>query len=290
MSANNSNPNSKPGSMSMPAPRTTEELTPLVDAHVAEILAAEESDKTDFTPANFDLSKPSSALAATIDHTLLKPDATADQIKTLCEEAVKYGFKSCCINPCHVPLVTATLNNTPTNLAETTTHPLPCSVIGFPLGVSTTAAKCYEASLAILAGAREIDMVISVGHLRSKDYGYIYNDIQAVVLSAKGAPVKVIIETFLLTSKEEKIAACFLAAEAGAAFVKTSTGFNGGGATVEDVRLMKRSVAFKEDVKVKASGGVKNFEQAVEMVKAGADRIGTSGGVAIMSGGTGAGY
>ena len=133
-------------------------------------------------------------------------------------------------------------------------------------------------------------MVLPVGHLRSHNYGYVFNDIHSVVLAAKGTPVKVIIETNLLKNDEEKIAACFLAAEAGAAFVKTSTGFLGGGATPEDVRLMKRTVAYKEGVKVKASGGVRNFEDAVRVIKAGADRIGASSGVAIMSGGAGTGY
>ncbi|KAF3915725.1 hypothetical protein AA313_de0204318 [Arthrobotrys entomopaga] len=278
------------GSISMPTPRTTEELTPLVDEHVKKILSEQDDDSTSFAPTDLDLSKPSPALAATIDHTLLKPEATADQIKTICEEAIKHGFKSCCVNPTYIPLVLSTLKITPTNLTETGIHPFPCSVIGFPLGTSTTAAKCYETSLAILDGAKEIDMVIAIGHLKSQNYGYVYNDIHSVVLAAKGAPVKVIIETSLLSSDEEKVAACYLAAEAGATFVKTSTGFNGGGATVADVRLMKRAVTYKEGgVKVKASGGVRTFEDAVNVIKAGADRIGASSGVAIMSGSSGAG-
>ncbi|EPS36846.1 hypothetical protein H072_9634 [Dactylellina haptotyla CBS 200.50] len=278
------------GSMSMPTPRTTEELAPLVDEHVKLILSATD-DGASFAPVDFDLTKPSANLAKYIDHTLLKPEATTDQVQAICEEAVKYGFKSCCVNSVHIPLVASIFKNTPTNLAETTTHPIPCSVVGFPLGAATTGAKCYETSLAIVDGAKEIDMVISVGHLKSKNYGYIYNDINAVVFAAKNIPVKVIIETSLLPSNEEKIAACYLAAEAGAAFVKTSTGFNGGGATVEDVRLMKRAVEYKNgEVKVKASGGVRTFEDAINVIKAGADRIGASSGVAIMSGGTGSGY
>ncbi|KAK6496351.1 hypothetical protein TWF481_002376 [Arthrobotrys musiformis] len=256
--------------------RSTEELTPLIDAHIQKILEDLKAEET-YTPTIVeDLTKPTEKLAQTIDHTLLKPEATEEQIKALCEEAIEHGFKSCCINPSHVRLVSTTLVNTP----QTVT----CSVIGFPLGATTTASKCYEASLAIFDGAKEIDMVLPVGQFLQSDYSYVYNDIMSVVRSAKGIPVKVIIETSLLKTQEQKIAACWIAAEAGASWVKTSTGFNGGGASVEDVRLMRVAVAFKEGVKVKASGGVRNFEQAIEMVKAGASRIGTSNGVAIMGG------
>ncbi|KAK6522099.1 hypothetical protein TWF281_002666 [Arthrobotrys megalospora] len=256
-------------------PRTNEELTPLIDAHILKVLEDLNSEK-EYTPQIVkDLSKPTEELAQTIDHTLLKPEATEDQIKSLCEEAVQHGFKSCCINPTHVRLVATTLSET--------TKTIPCSVIGFPLGTSSTSSKCYESSLAILDGAKEIDMVIPIGHLLSKNYSYVYNDILSVVRATKGLPVKVIIETSLVKTQEEKIAACWIAAEAGAMWVKTSTGFSGGGATVEDVRLMRLAVAHKEGVKVKASGGVRNFEQAINMIKAGASRIGTSNGVAIMA-------
>ncbi|KAJ6264139.1 Deoxyribose-phosphate aldolase [Drechslerella dactyloides] len=293
-----------------PAPRTNDELTPLVDAHIAQILSSAAEDTTDFAPS-FDVTKPSPELAACIDHTLLKPDATAEQIKVLVEEAVKYGFKSCCVNPTHIPLVHSLLSNPATPTAGPT---IPCSVIGFPLGASTTATKCYEASLAILDGARELDMVIPVGHLKSRDYAAVHADIAAVVRAASvppnntplphaaanpgtpplsmasvTVPVKVIIETSMLTD-EEKIAACYIAADAGAAFVKTSTGFGGGGATVEDIRLMRRAVAHVPTVQVKASGGVRNFEQCVAVIKAGAHRVGASSGVAIMESKEGSGY
>ncbi|KAK6502291.1 hypothetical protein TWF506_002874 [Arthrobotrys conoides] len=262
----------------VPDPRTNEELTPLVDAHVAKVLEdlkAETSEE--YTPDVVDdLTKATEKLAQTIDHTLLKPEATEDQIKALCEEAIEYGFKSCCINPSHARLVSTTLANTPQTIT--------CSVIGFPLGATSTSSKCYEASLAILDGAKEIDMVLPIGQFLQSDYSYVYNDIFSVVRAAKGVPVKVIIETSLLKTQEQKIAACWIAAEAGAAWVKTSTGFNGGGATVEDVKLMRLAVKHNEGVKVKASGGVRTFEQAIGVIKAGASRIGTSNGVAIMGG------
>ncbi|KAF3941428.1 hypothetical protein ABW19_dt0207790 [Dactylella cylindrospora] len=265
---------------------TNEELTASVEAHIKEILEKLENDTYDFTPSGLDISKPSPDIALSIDHTLLKPQATPDQIKTLCDEALKYGFKSCCVNPINIKLVTNHLKSPTSNNHANT---IPCSVIGFPLGASTTATKCYETSMAVLEGACEIDMVIPIGHLKSKQYQYVYNDISSIIASAKGVPVKVILETSMLT-KEEKIAACWLAAEAGAAFVKTSTGFGGEGATVGDVRLMRIAVAHREGVMVKASGGVKNFEQCVTMLRNGAHRIGTSSGVAIMTEGEGSGY
>ncbi|KAF3315005.1 hypothetical protein TWF173_004219 [Orbilia oligospora] len=268
----------KPISMqsTVPEPRTNEELTPLIDAHIAKVLEDLKASE-EYTPEIVDdLTKPTEKLAQTIDHTLLKPEATEDQIKVLCEEAIEHGFKSCCINPSHARLVSTTLSNTPQTIT--------CSVIGFPLGATSTSSKCYEASLAILDGAKEIDMVLPIGQFLQSDYSYVYNDIFSVVRAAKGIPVKVIIETSLLKTQEQKIAACWIAAEAGAAWVKTSTGFNGGGATVEDVRLMRLAVKDNEGVKVKASGGVRNFEQAIGMIKAGASRIGTSNGVAIMGG------
>lgn len=206
-------------------------------------------------------------VAQHIDHTLLKPDATPIQIEALCKEAVTHNFKvnssytiyytpndftqSCCVNSTHIPLVTSLLANTSS---------IPCCVVGFPLGATTTATKAFEATDAIKAGAKEIDMVINVGLLKSGDLVGLFKDIEAVVTAAAKIPVKVIIETSLLT-RDEKIAASVVAAMAGAAYVKTSTGFNGGGATFEDVVLMHQAVAFKNgSTKVKASGGVKSFE------------------------------
>jgi len=214
-------------------------------------------------------------VAQHIDHTLLKPDATPAQIELLCKEAVSHKFKSCCVNSYHIPLVAKLLSGSKS---------IPCSVVGFPLGATTTETKAFETKAAIDAGAKEIDMVINVGLLKSADLPGLFADIKAVVDAAKEIPVKVIIETSLLT-KDEKIAGSVVAAMAGAAYVKTSTGFNGGGATVDDVALMHQAVAFKNGTtKVKASGGVKTFEAAVTMLRAGADRIGTSSGVAILTG------
>ena len=206
-------------------------------------------------------------VAEHIDHTLLKPDATPAQITVLCEEAKKHGFKvgtlrslpsqpfifiqSCCVNSYHVPLVTSLLSGSSS---------IPCAVVGFPLGACTTSTKAFETVEAIKAGAKEIDMVINVGLLKSGDLVGVYDDVSSVVSAATDTPVKAIIETSLLT-KEQKISASVIAALAGTAYVKTSTGFNGGGATVEDVELMYQAVAFKKgDVKVKASGGVRSFE------------------------------
>ena len=206
-------------------------------------------------------------VAEHIDHTLLKPDATPAQIAVLCEEATKHGFKvalvrsspvqlliliqSCCVNSSHIPLVTSLLSGSST---------IPCAVVGFPLGACTTSTKAFETTEAIKAGAKEIDMVLNVGLLKSGDLLGLYDDISSVISAAADIPVKVIIETSLLT-KGEKISASVIAALAGATYVKTSTGFNGGGATVEDVELMYQAVAFKKGtVKVKASGGVRSLE------------------------------
>jgi len=214
-------------------------------------------------------------VAEHIDHTLLKPDATPAQITVLCEEAKRHSFKSCCVNSYHVPLVTSLLSGSSS---------IPCTVVGFPLGACATSAKVFEATEAIKSGAKEIDMVINVGLLKSGDLVGLYDDISSVVSAAADTPVKVIIETSLLT-KEQKISASVIAALAGAAYVKTSTGFNGGGATVEDVGLMYQAVAFKKGaVKVKASGGIRSLDVAVSMLRAGADRLGTSSGVSIVAG------
>ncbi|MEW6403282.1 MAG: deoxyribose-phosphate aldolase [Chloroflexota bacterium] len=209
-----------------------------------------------------------------IDHTLLKPDATHDQIAQLCYEARKYEFASVCVNPTHVKLCAELLRGSPVKV---------CTVIGFPLGATSTAVKVYETETAIRDGATEIDMVINVGALKAKDLDLVAKDIREVVrvAHAAGAIVKVIIETSLL-DQEEKVTACLLSKEAGADFVKTSTGFSGGGATVDDVALMRRVVG--PEIGVKASGGVKSYEDARSMVEAGATRIGASAGVKIVQG------
>lgn len=214
-----------------------------------------------------------------IDHTILKADAKEEDVLRIVEEAKKYEFFSVCINPCWVALAKEHLAGTSVDV---------CTVIGFPLGANTSEVKAYEATDAINNGATEVDMVINVGALKSKQYKKVLKDIQAVVDAAKGkALVKVIIETALLTD-EEKVKVCELAKEAGADFVKTSTGFSTGGATVADVKLMRETVG--PDMGVKASGGIHNEAEAVAMIEAGATRIGTSAGVAIMEGATGAGY
>lgn len=211
-------------------------------------------------------------IAALIDHTLLKPDATDEGIRQLCREARAYTFASVCVNGSWLPLCADLLKDTPVKL---------CTVVGFPLGATTSASKGWEAENGIACGAQEVDMVLNVGRLKSGDYKYVYDDILGVtrVAHVQNVPVKVIIETSLLT-EEEKVAACLLAKEAGADFVKTSTGFSGGGATVEDVTLMRRVVG--DSLGVKASGGVRTAADALAMVKAGATRIGASAGVRIV--------
>ena len=213
------------------------------------------------------------ALAKMIDHTLLRPDATPDQIAQLCYEARKYGFAAVCVNPTHVALCAQLLKGSDVNV---------CTVIGFPLGAASPEVKAYETRNAIGDGAREIDMVINIGALKSRDYELCARDVRSVVLAAHphGVLVKVILEAVLLT-REEKIAACLIAREAGADFVKTSTGFASGGATVEDVALMRKVVG--PEMGVKASGGIRTLAEAEEMVKAGATRIGASAGVKIVA-------
>lgn len=208
--------------------------------------------------------------ASLIDHTLLKPDATEEQIKQLCEEAKKYRFASVCVNPCWVKYCKSLLQDTSVKV---------CTVIGFPLGATTTATKVFETAEAIEQGADEIDMVINIGFLKARDYERVKDEMKQVVDAASNRIVKVIIETCLLTD-EEKVKACQLAVEAGAAFVKTSTGFSSGGATVEDVALMRKTVG--EQMGVKASGGIRNLSDMIKMMEAGANRIGTSSGVKII--------
>ena len=214
------------------------------------------------------------SLAKYIDHTILKPEASLEDVRKICEEAKKYQFASVCVNPGYIRFVAE-------NLAGSGVTP--CCVVGFPLGACTAEAKAYEASDAAANGAKEVDMVINVGAIKSGDWQTVKRDIEAVVGAVAGrAIVKVIIETCLLTD-EEKVRACAVAKLAGAHFVKTSTGFSKGGATVEDVKLMRETVG--EEMGVKASGGVKTYEDAVAMIKAGASRLGTSSGAAIVSGG-----
>lgn len=217
-----------------------------------------------------------SSVARMIDHTLLKPEATPEEISKLCSEAMTYNFASVCINPCYVKMCNELLKGTQVKV---------CTVIGFPLGAATTEIKRAEAEQALQNGAQEIDMVINIGMLKQGDYDYVFNDINQVVLAGKkyNALCKVIIETALLTD-EEKVKACLISKEAKADFVKTSTGFSKGGATAGDVALMKYVVG--STVGVKASGGIRTAEDAKLMIESGADRIGASASVKIVGGET----
>lgn len=212
------------------------------------------------------------SIAKYIDHTILKADATREMIEKLCIEAKDYGFYSVCINSYYVNLCHRLLYGTDVKV---------CCVIGFPLGASNSIVKAFEARNAIENGADEIDMVINIGALKSKEYDIVLNDIKSVVNETHGkAVLKVIIETCLLAD-EEKIKACELAVEAGADFVKTSTGFSTGGATVSDVKLMKDAV--KGKCKIKASGGIRLFKDLETMISTGADRVGASASVNILN-------
>ncbi len=211
-------------------------------------------------------------IAGWIDHTLLKPEATAAQIRTLCQEAMQYHFASVCINPVYVPLACGMLRDAKENV---------CSVVGFPLGATLPEHKVYEALACINYGASEIDMVMNVGALKSEAYGLVFNEVLSVagVAHNQGAILKVILETVLLT-RLEKITACLICQAAGADFVKTSTGFGTGGATVEDVELMRRVVG--SEMGVKAAGGIRSYADAVAMIRAGASRLGASAGIKIV--------
>lgn len=212
-----------------------------------------------------------SRISSIIDHTLLKPDATEDDVKRICEEALTYDFASVCVNPCWVKLASQLL--TGSNVKT-------CTVIGFPLGANTTEVKTFEAKNAINNGAEELDMVINIGALKSKKYDKVKQDIERIVeVAAPSVTVKVILETSLLTDEEKKKAA-IIAMEAGADFVKTSTGFGPGGATVYDVKLLKGVVGNR--IGIKAAGGIRTYEKALQMISAGAIRIGTSSGVQII--------
>ena len=210
-------------------------------------------------------------LAKYIDHTLLKPDASAAQILKICDEAKQYGFASVCVNPSRIALVADALKGTDVT---------PCCVVGFPFGAIPTESKAAETAVAVKNGAREVDMVIDIGAAKDGNWDYVQADIAGVKAACGAAKLKVIIEACLLTD-DEKVKACLAAKAAGADFVKTSTGFSKGGATAEDVALMRRTVG--PEMGVKASGGVHNRAEALAMIEAGATRIGASSGIAIVS-------
>ena len=213
------------------------------------------------------------ALAKYVDHTLLKPQASLSDIQRICDEAKTMGAASVCVNPCYVKVVAGQLADSGVKT---------CCVVGFPLGASTSNTKAFEAAEAVANGADEVDVVMNIGAVKSGDWALVEQDIAAVVTAVDaGAKVKVILETCLLTD-EEKILACQAAKRVGADFVKTSTGFSIGGATVEDIRLMRRTVG--PDMGVKASGGIRSYEDAAAVIEAGATRIGASDGKAILEG------
>ena len=208
-----------------------------------------------------------------VDHTLLKADSTPQQIRVLCDEAVRFGTASVCVNGCYVPLAADCLKGTPVKV---------CAVIGFPLGAMSTAAKVFEARDAVAAGAGELDMVINIGRLQAGDTAYVLEEIRAVKAAIGTRVLKVIIETCLLT-EEEKITMCRLVTESGADFIKTSTGFSTGGATFDDVRLFAAHVG--PGVQIKAAGGIRTREDMEEFLRLGATRLGTSSAVKILTGG-----
>lgn len=211
-------------------------------------------------------------IASMIDHTILLPEASEAELKKVCDEAKAYQFKTVCVNSCNIPFVAK-------QLAGSGVHPI--AVVGFPLGAATSESKAFETKEAIAAGAKEIDMVVNIGAVKSKNYKLVFDDISTVVKASGNLKVKVILETSKL-SQDEKIIVCALSKAAGAAFVKTSTGFGGGGATVEDIALMRKIVG--SDMEVKASGAVRTIDDARAVIKAGANRIGASSSVAIVTG------
>ena len=210
-------------------------------------------------------------IASMIDHTLLKPEATPAQIEKLCAEAAEYHFASVCVNPVYIPLAARLLKGTGVKV---------CCVVGFPLGAIAPEQKAAEAASCAAMGAEELDMVIHVGAAKAGDWALVQRDIEGVVKAAAGHTVKVIIETCLLTD-EEKVKACEAAKAAGAHLVKTSTGFSTGGATTHDIALMRKTVG--PEMGVKASGGIRDYETAMAMIEAGANRIGASAGIAIVA-------
>ena len=240
---------------------------------IADILAEADSFEKELPPpAPLSPIPEGAAIAAYIDHTLLKAEATAAHVKALCDEGRQHCFAAVCINPVFVPLAAGLLKESPVKV---------CTVAGFPLGAAPATFKVFEALASIHAGAAEIDMVLNVGAMKGEAYGQVYNEVQAVaqVVHNQGALLKVIFETALL-SRREKIIACLVCKAAGADFVKTSTGFGPGGATVEDVDLMYRLVG--PQVKVKAAGGIRSLADARAMIGAGASRLGTSAGAKII--------
>lgn len=220
---------------------------------------------------NFEIENPAS-LAPYLDHTMLKADATKRDIRILCEEALSHHFYAVCVNPWHITTAREVLRTTKVNI---------CTVVGFPLGANDSSVKAFETGRAINMGAHEIDAVINVGALKIQEYSYIEKELLSIVRAAEGKTVKVIIETGLL-SNEEKIIACKLIINAGAHFIKTCSGFNTGFANVEDVQLIKKTVGQK--IKIKASGGIHDFRKAVELITAGANRLGTSAGTLLVKG------
>lgn len=209
-------------------------------------------------------------LASYIDHTILKPEAQRAEVERLCEEAIRFHFASVCVNPCWIPLVAGKLQGSGV---------LACCVVGFPLGATPAECKAHEAAVCVRDGAQEVDMVINVGALKDRDLALVRDDIAAVRQACGKVTLKVIIETCLLTD-EEKVIACQLSCEAGADFVKTSTGFSKGGATAADIALMRRTVG--PELGVKASGGIRTQADALAMIAAGASRIGASAGISII--------
>lgn len=249
----------------------------LIDGITQEVMSLKNlSDSKKQESSHKNNSKPTMSateLASYIDHTLLKPEATQDQFDKLCEEAVKYQFFSVCVNSGWVPYVTQKLRGTGIKI---------CTVVGFPLGAMDWRSKAFEARNAIDAGANELDMVINIGALKSKDYKTVEEDIRAVkAVCHSNTKLKVIIETILLTD-DEKVIACEISKKAEADFVKTSTGFSGGGATVADIMLMRRVVG--PAMGVKASGGIRDFNQAVALIHAGANRLGCGSSIAVING------
>lgn len=239
------------------------ELIKQVTEEVCAKYASQKAPAGEYSPAS---------LSKYVDHTLLKPEASIEDVHKVCDEAKRYNFASVCVNPNYIQFVAEQLSGSSV---------VPCVVIGFPLGATTPEVKAAETAAVIALGAKEVDMVINIGAIKSANWALVKRDIETVVSTAKGkALVKVIIETCLLTD-EEKVKACTVAKLAGADFVKTSTGFSTGGATVEDIRLMRQTVG--PVMGVKASGGVRDYNSAVAMIQAGATRLGTSSGVKIVS-------
>jgi|APCry1669189241_1035207.scaffolds.fasta_scaffold56480_2 deoxyribose-phosphate aldolase len=256
-------------------PKARTDIVPPVTTHTELFTRANTAVSDSLGPAPEDVDIPavkrtSTALAGRIDHTLLKPDATVSAIETLCDEAREHGFASVCVNTRWVPTAVERLAGSGVMV---------CTVVGFPLGAMTRLAKAEEARITVAEGADEVDMVLDIGGLLSGDLAAVYDDILGVVGAARPVPVKVILETSMLTD-EQKAIACLIAARTGAAYVKTSTGFGGGGATPEDIALMRHMVG--DRLGVKASGAVRTHRDAEKVLHAGADRIGASSSIAII--------